>query len=446
MKFYHIFLCQSTPVKMWKFSFIFFLVISMNFSNSFAQNSEIAVTEPEVSGWKFVQTNHAEIFRFKDTTRWMIRWDAAAMASPLIQSYFVISGFDFTFEFLPLKDWSIGLTARLPSSFSSYKNYQTYPEWHFGMEIRNYIRPASHNLNMNGLYWSLRGETGKRNILIDEAIQYQGYQVTGRMGFQALLSKQFFVDLSLGLGADYKVLDQYTVTSTEEGTAIKVVTRLGWKPIADPQIKLGFALSRPRPTDTRKDLWLRGQSTKTIQYKIDLFGLFNHNLSGISTALEMEKAFGKSGFSINFGAGAELHRPEYVTGADQDQLYVEKFSQQSFQVYAEPRWYYNIKKRLRKNLTNNVFSGSFFSLLMGYQRTFYMHDFEYKPYVGLRKEESRSGVELCWGMQRSFFNVMFAECRLGGSGMLEHSIGATGRTNDVYLVAAVGDIKIGLKF
>ncbi len=421
---------------------IVYLSITLN-----AQDSDITNPSDEENKWNLVRSHQSDIFRLRDTSRWMIRWDAAAMASPMIKATPIISDFDLTFECLPIRNWSVGVTARMASSFTSYTNYETYPEWAFGMEIRNYLRKADHGPNMNGLYWGLKAETGKRNILIDESIQYIGYRATGRMGFQALLSKQFFIDLSLGLGADYTVLDQYTSTSTEESPAIKVVTTLGWNPIVDPQIKLGFALSRPRPTATRKDLWLRGQSTKTIQYKIDLFGLFNHNLSGISTAFEIEKAFGKSGFSVNFGVAGELHRPDHITGADQDQLFVEKYAQQSWQVYAEPRWYYNMRKRLRKNLTNNVFSGNFISLLIGHQQTYYKEDFEYKPYIGLRKEESRSGLELCWGMQRSFFNIAFAECKFGVSSMIERSkYDNSALSHSLYAFDAVADIKIGLKF
>jgi hypothetical protein len=419
------------------------IVLSCTVSN--AQDTD--ASEEGGSRRHLILNNQSDIFRFKDTARWALRWNAGPIASPQIQSQVSPAYLDFTFEFLPFRQWSIGLSSRMQSSFSSYSDYDPASGLKFGLEIRNYIRKADHAPNMNGLYWALKAETGRERILIDQSIKYLGYNVTGRVGFQALLSKTFFVDLNLGLGGRYAALDQYTSTSTGESPDIKVVTILGWKPIIDPQLKLGWAISRPKSTTSSKDLWLRAQSTKTIQYKIDLFGLFNHNLTGLSTAIELEKAFGKSGFSINLGAAGELHSPDHITGADQDQLYVEQFSSQSWKVYVEPRWYYNVKKRLRNNLTRNVFSGNFISVLMGYQEIYYKSDFEHKPYIRLREKTSLSGLELCWGMQRSFFNVAFAECRLGvSSGIVNDIYDDSAFSNSIYAFDGVADIKIGLKF
>jgi hypothetical protein len=424
---------------------IFCLALVSYVSN--AQNPDPVRATDKEEKWKLIQTLQSDIFRFKDTTRWALRWNASSFASPQIHSQLSYSYLDFTLEFRALRNWSIGISSRFQSSFSNYSLYEANSGLKLGLEIRNYIRKADQGPNMNGLYWGLKAETGRNNILIDQSLKYLGNSVTGRMGFQALLTKTFFLDLSLGLGADYRVLDQYTSTSMEESPVIKVVANFGWKPLVDPQFKMGWSISRPRPTAVAKDLWLRGQSTKSTQYKIDLFGLFNHNLSGISTAIELEKAFGKSGFSINLGAAGELHRPNHITGADQDQLYVEKYSTQSWRAYVEPRWYYNIPKRLRKNLTIDVFSGNFISLLMGHQQIYYKSDFDNQPYVKLREQSSRSGAELCWGMQRSFFNVAFAECRFGVASMIEKDIYDDGAiSHSIYAFDAVADVKIGLKF
>lgn len=428
-----------------KFCLIAFLLL-INISAN-AQDSEENSTENQTSSLEFIKTNKSELFRFKETSRWMLKWDLAAAASPLIEAYPVFSDFDFTFEFLTLRNWSLSIQAHQASSFSSYYRYDTPPSWAFAAEIRNYMRTSDHASNMNGIYWGIKAETSKRNILIDDLIKYRGYKMTGRIGFQALLTKLFFVDLSLGLGGDYTSLNQYTRKRVNEVPLIDVINEVGWEPMIDPQIKVGWAISRPKPLETKTELWLQGQSTKTLQFKVDLLGLLNHNFNGLATSFEIEKAFGTSGFSINAGIAGENQYLDHITGANEDELFVETYSNQSWRIYAEPRWYYNIKKRLQRGKTRSVFSGNFLSLLFGHQKIYNNPDFEKVPYIKLNQGATRTGAELCWGIQRIVLDVAFVECRFGASGNFERQTLSNG---DVFAGITrfdlVSDIKIGLKF
>lgn len=422
----------------------FLLLINVAiYAQDFGQNS----TENQGSSREFIRTNQSEIFRFKETSRWMLKWDAAAMASPLIEAFPVFSDFDFTFECLPIRNWSLSIQALQASSFSSYYRYETPPSWAFAAEIRNYIRTSDHALNMNGIYWGVKAETSNRNILIDDLIKYRGYKVTGRIGFQALLTKLFYVDLSLGLGGDYTSLNQYTRKREDEVPLIDVINEIGWRPIIDPQIKVGWAFSRPKPHETKTELWLQRQSTKTLQCKVDLLGLLNHNFDGLASSFEIEKAFGTSGFSINAGIAGENQYLDHITGANEDELFVETYTNQSWRIYAEPRWYYNIKKRLQRGKTRSVFSGNFLSLLFGHQKIYNNTDFEKVPYIKLIQGATRTGGEICWGIQRIVLDIAFIECRVGASSHFEST---TLNNGDVYAgithFGIVSDIKIGLKF
>jgi hypothetical protein len=222
-------------------------------------------------------------------------------------------------------------------------------------------------------------------------------------GFQKRIFNHWYLDYKMGLGF-YKA-DRYVYSPI-----LTIIPKDKWRVDLINQFSIGYTFGSGKHKNINScDIFRCFEEEKSL-WKIDVRQIFNNNQYYLSSYLMTgyEQKLGNSAWSLNTELKGGFSR---YSGSSPN------FRYNSYSVSAtiEPRYYYNLKKRISTGLSVNNLSGCYISLAMtkGYGKSvfsgkYYPSNEEFKG----RYEEQPLFIIPKWGIQKRIFKHGFADFSL----------------------------------
>lgn len=272
-----------------------------------------------------------------------------------------------------------------------YLQTRLEPRWYYGMQRR--IREGLQADNLSGNYLGLElSSTFSRDLT-----EYQ-FGMALNYGIQRRLFGWGYFDLGYGLGI---------VRSPRS-----VFSRGGNVLFTRPRLRLGLVRTRPRPGAAPDEYCeaLRCFREERSMWKVDLLNLLDLYSDSRSQTLAIrpyvayERKIGASPFSVNTELFAQAGLGRYAFG----ETYRYRVASTGLQL--QPRWYFNLKRRIALGRSGNNLSGMYLGLQVGGTLT----RSEVSP-VWQTVESRRAaflGAAQVFGMQYRFLRSGFADLQL----------------------------------
>lgn len=306
--------------------------------------------------------------------------------------------------------------------------------WYF--QKRKQIRKGKSGDNLSGIYLSLLAgidrsrstyeqyyfkqnpsNTGVLPVLLGTSkggLSIRSTVFTANIGIQKQFAKNGFFDLKFGFGLKEGQYDSFTqhigersLTEHSKGSFTVGTLDLG----------LGFVIDNHVDKELPKDCAIFEYHTnKNRLFKISTINpirfLKFKRLKGEFT-IGVEQKIRQSPFSMNLNIVGKVWIYPDANTSSEAVIYGE----------VEPRFYYNLKKRMAQGKTGNSFSANYIGLRSKYQ-------FNYDEYFGLAP---------VWGVQRQFFKRLLFDYKLGP----ELRINSFNKNKNILFFS---ELKIGLAF
>jgi hypothetical protein len=353
-----------------------------------------------------------EVFKMQDPCRFLLKLNLAPLLpvqSREITTYngifedntWDVQGLDLSGEFKLTP--SLSIDAGVQATLRSQDNWFTSitariePRWYYGMARK--IKNGKQADNLSGNYLSVEyaysryrnKSIGSRNSLLIN------------WGAQRRLFNGGYFDLGFGAGVG-------TVASNQFSRGGRVF-------FARPRAAIGLAMASPRSeksAGTYCDV-LRCFVEERRMWKLDLFNLVDfysdYRLRAVSLAptIAFEQKIANSAWSVNTEIGGRYYNARYTIGLnDLKQYFYSQFYQAS--IALEPRWYFNLKRRIAEGKSGNSLSGMYAALQTRWA-------YSYDPAGNLQEDVARSiqhwSVAPVWGFQQRFMRNGYVDFNIG---------------------------------
>jgi hypothetical protein len=273
------------------------------------------------------------------------------------------------------------------------------PRYYLGM--KKGIETGQRANNLSGNYIGLqaayvRYDFGHSNFIP----QREGYFALLKLGMQRRLLRYGFVDFSAGLGVAKSTVTD--IVADQQG--FKVNTEEKWHPALNLQAAIGLAYGEGRPEDGRLcNVLLCYREDKDL-FKINLIDIVQQigfdQYTG-SLGLAYERKIAQTAWSVELGGTANYQRVAYTDYA---------IDNIGGTLYVEPRYYYNLNKRMALGKSVDNLSGNFVALRTGveYSRIEILVENELNTIY-----DSNYFVLPSWGIQRRIFKNGYFSYQLG---------------------------------
>lgn len=312
-------------------------------------------------------------------------------------------------------------------------SFSIEPRWFF--EKKQQIKEGISGNNLNGTYVGLKLSTnwwqdgtyitneenpvnGRTNQRRHDHIGKRQVAVIN-FGWQHYLLDNNFINFQLGTGLSHNSQSLQSITASN-GTDITIPAISKWKWLLNYQVTWGAVFGKRKKEDTSIDNFIEYYEEANDMWKIDLFNLFQGlNEKGATGRLHIayERKISKSQFSIENGL-------QYLYSFDIDTKDYE--NQLLFQV--EPRFYFQLRKDIRKGKAANNLS----SIYLGFLNQWNISG------ADLSRRNNRYNYDLVWGAQLRFFENLYGDVRLG--------FGLQDRINNVDDYPLYYDFRFGFAF
>lgn len=243
--------------------------------------------------------------------------------------------------------------------------------------------------------------------------QYQ--YSTLNLGWQRRFNKHGFLHLQIGTGIQRT--PQKIIELVSHNGPFQINPLPKWRWISSYKIGVGLALNNSRTSTIEKNIWTYHKVDNDM-WKVDLFGfVYSLNKEGVSGKINIgyEKSIQQSSFSI--ATNLLFHQ----------QVHPGRYKQNQLSIQIAPRYYYNLKKRMRRGKTANDLSAEYFSI----RNQWNIHDEHW-----IRR---RYKLSILWGIQRRVFEKMYINYELG-------RIIPFNTSEYIFLDETISELKIGLAF
>lgn len=243
-------------------------------------------------------------------------------------------------------------------------------------EMDNWRKLGGYEGTINGVYLDQRDPIIGRNF---------NALITG--GLQQQFGKNGYININLGAGRSWQSKDIGVLSYNEEGQLNPFEKRKNW--FIDYRVSYGWAFGGKSSYAPKDCSILQFFEEEKRLFKVDLFNTLQRISNvGIGGTLytEYEQKLGKSSFSLSLTSELNYHI---------DFQYSSIFLE--FALGSELRYYYNLKKRIRKGKTGNNLSANYFG-------------------VSIKKELGEYGELVyspMWGMQRKLFKNLYTDIKIG---------------------------------
>lgn len=418
-----------------------------------AQNDTIYVSSTEsnepVSPAAFIDARD-EVFRMQTPCRYLFKFNLMAVLPRLTgdRSFYPylyldnpldVQGVDVSGEFKLTSSLSIdaGVQAivRNQGNWFPSTTFRVEPRWYYGMSRK--IKKGQQADNLSGNYISLEYAHSRyeSNLLGDQNSLLLNW------GAQRRIFDWGYFDFGFGAGAVWVSNSPYS-----RGRRILY---------ARPRAAVGLAMTRRR-TGKRADNYceaLRCFVEERSMWKADLLTLidfyseYRNKSINLNPKIAYERKIGQSAWSLHTEAGGAFFYGRYVSGfpGANEQRFTSRVYQAA--VTLQPRWYFNMKRRIALGKSGNNLSGLYASLQTRWE-------YSYQPGTNIQISGDRtiqqwSLAPVC-GFQQRFMRNGYVDFNIGLGGAsrtyifeTEVTDKATVKENLWYLA---GGLRVGIAF
>jgi hypothetical protein len=320
-------------------------------------------------------------------------------------------------------NWFTSMTARIE------------PRWYYSMskKIKNGIQAN----NLSGNYLSLEYAHSRHN----NKIVGNRNSLLINWGAQRRLFNWGYFDLGFGAG-------MATVASGP-------FNRGGPVFFARPRAAIGLALARPRSGKSASNYCdvLRCFVEERRMWKVDMFNLvdfysdYRTGIVALNPSIAYEQKIGTSAWSVHAEIGGLLYNARYTIETVDQKVH---FSSQVYQarIALQPRWYFNLKRRIAQGKSGNSLSGMYIAVQSRWA-------YSYEPASNIQSGVDRSvqhwSLAPVCGFQYRFMRNGYVDFNIGpGLASRQYSItnanGDKGIWKEGGLFYLAGGLQVGLAF
>lgn len=315
------------------------------------------------------------------------------------------------------------------------------PRWYFNKQKE--ITEQKSSDNFNGWYAGLSIGFQKWwrpvNLFGGADGYFHAFNLTGNsqfgtidIGWQRRFKRRAFFSFQLGTGI---LRTQRTTTEVQiPGRTVQLVTLPKWQWISNYSVGLGWAFGGRIDGQFDNTVW-EYKVNDPDMWKVDIFSLF--------------KSLGKDGIAGKLSLGYERRINDSPFSINTNLFYVNSISpkvnflRDKFIFQIAPRYYYNLKKRMRKHGTANDLSASYLSIRQQWgidnSNPYFIYDFGFKS-------GPKYSIQLIWGTQQRIFERMYLDYQIIYDFQDYHYFGSTEISTNVGVGQFRTDLKIGFAF
>jgi hypothetical protein len=321
-------------------------------------------------------TAYDDVFMNKKETKWLLKLDITPFPSKLQI---------LTYERKVNKNLSMNYGLGTAGRLNNLKLLlSVQPRWYFSKKTENVVNNLNGNyVGLNALY-SLGQVIGQENKT--------NWGLVANYGIQKRIFNNWYFDYQLGVGVDKF---NFPDSKTDD-----VHFRLHHK------LALGLAFGGGKKGQTNTcDLFSCFEEESSL-WKLDLLTLYNqyhHDVFYVNIHPEYERKIGQSSFSVNTDVTIS-----YSQFDNQQKKY-------GLKAAIEPRFYYNMKKRIAKGKSANNLSGNYFSFNIsgGYNdESRATYNIDGRELKAVNIHGTAYVIEAKWGIQRRLFKNGFLDFSL----------------------------------
>jgi hypothetical protein len=313
-------------------------------------------------------------------------------------------GLDFGVERKLSASFSLDLGMRLKlrslNEWLTFLETRIEPRWYYNMN-RN-IREGKQENNVSGNYFGLEFSN---TLFRNSAVDYQ-FGLALNYGIQRRLFNWGYFDLGYGVG----VLHQPGSVFSRGGSVL--FTR--------PRARFGLAWVRPKPGASSGGYCeaLRCFREERSMWKIDLLNLldiyadYRARSLTLNPSIAYERKIGASPFSLNteFFGRTGLGMYEFGFNSTAEEYH---YSFVTAGLNVQPRWYFNLKRRMAQGRSGNNLSGMYLALQAG--STFTRSKTEPSLFAVRALNTTHFGVAPVFGAQYRFLQNGFVDLNINTS-------------------------------
>ena len=385
------------------------------------------------------------VFMTRQEAKWMLKANYAAMTS----GRSIFGDFEYNLE--------LGGEAKLSPSFSvnglvgyNHKSEQIIrgfwyaqiePRWYYNMARRIAAGTSANNFSGNYFAVKLTRFTSVDYQRSDRTIVAPQQRLMLAYGIQRRVFNHGFFDFSMNVGYQQDT-DHTPVYVQDQMNRYRLSnwnnTALGGFS-ARSEVRLGLALGgqKSKAAASSCDIFRCFEEDKSM-LKIDMTRLFYvaPNNVNVSLSTAYERKINKSAWSIN-----QEVRLDYTYRFERSYIphsaYQSEGNTLSGRYVLEPRYYYNLRKRIMQGKSANNLSANYVALHSSNELA---HSFlNFSPENIRLRTNFVTSLGVVWGMQRRLFANGFVDAKVG----LERNLNKTFHDFIIPGVNPVLDIKIG---
>jgi hypothetical protein len=389
------------------------------------------------------------VFMAREEAKWLVKTNYGAM----LTNRSILGDFEYTLEIggeVKLTpsiaiNGLLGYNHKSEQAIRGFWYGQIEPRWYYNMPKR--IAQGRSTNNFSGNYFSLKftqfTDRSKEGFPSERDFKTPHQRLMLAYGMQRRVLNYGFFDFSLNAGwqRDNNYEGQYVLN----GGRYRPVS---WQnnPLegfsARSEIRLGLALGGAKRKTTLPvcDIFRCFEEENSL-FKIDMTKLFYvaPNQANLTFSMAYEKKLKKTAWSLNQELRAD-YSYSFEKYSDGYAMTTIESNGTMFRYVLEPRYYYNLNKRIRKGKSANNLSGNYLAL-HNFNRL--SHTFlEIRPGNEPNRKQLVTAIGAVWGIQRRMFNHGFFDAKFGIVRKLNE------RFHDFLIpgVEPVLDIKIGFAF
>ncbi len=338
-----------------------------------------------------------DIYMDQKNTKWLLKVDALGLLGPVLGNDHTQRPYGIEFERKLGKELSLNIGVSTNTNLISFANgvndlttikYSIEPRWYLGM--KKGIDAGERGNNLNGQYVSLKAGF-YQNIEDYSSIICLGggcplfnlnnlpqYSISANYGIQKRVFNNWYINYNIGLGVEVEKIYKQDFWS--------ILPEPKMKPslIIQNQVTLGLAFGGTKRQKLNKCEFYRCFEEETTLWKVDLknvLGEFLEDKTLMGLGLAYERKIYNSAFSINSEVKG-FSKSESIRNFIDNDRFIYGFSEHfprglnggfssngngqvnnyGASLSIEPRWYFNLKRRIAKGKSVNNLSGSYLSI------------------------------------------------------------------------------------
>jgi hypothetical protein len=340
-------------------------------------------------------------------------------------------------------DYNPDIFRKLGRQYFQNATFEAEGRWYYAMTKRMNAGKQANNLSGPYLGASFRWTHWRKDAVLENSVNDQ-HSTFLNVGIQQRIFKHGYFDLGYGFGY---LRSENSIYSRRERYFSSLL-----------RAKLGFAITGPSSKDDSKGSYceaLRCFREERSLFKIDLLNLINFTSFFYTKELDLmpsiawEQKIYQSAFSVETEASLNMNFRRYRVRDAQNQRVESKYGYYKAQLVVQPRYYFDLKRRIAKGTAGNNLSGPYVGLHNVFSKTWLNGTATFSLPTEFRI--NNYGVGLIVGCQYRFLRRGYVDFNIGrgvttSSGHITDSLGVRNNIKSDWGKYLIGTFKVGMVF